>query len=292
VIRRREALAGIGQLGGDRHAGRVVERVVERAYRQVRHPQVVHAVGLIPADERGEVGSRARPQRLVARVARLPPGDRILQVDEPEEDQVIAQPRPRLGVAGEAEEEAVGALDVAAHGGDRVGVQPVVERAGLDDRPLLALPHHRPVGRRRHLHALHRRVAAGVAAEELVPDVEPGRDVPDGLEERQQATALRHVGRQAHGGPEAEDGVVVVDQRDLAVADVDVARHLHERCLGRRHHGQGIAEGTILAPHHSVEELGGARLVTREDGVRQQRTGFLERRHHGSPMPGRARSPR
>src|SRR6266511_5781574 len=62
----------IGKLGGDRHAGRVVERVVQGADGHVRDADVIDAVRPIPPHEVGEVEHRASPQRLVAGVARLP----------------------------------------------------------------------------------------------------------------------------------------------------------------------------------------------------------------------------
>jgi hypothetical protein len=80
---------------------------------------------------------------------------------------------------------------------------------------------------------------------------------------------LGQVRGQAHRGPQAEDRVVVVDQRDLAVAHVDVARHLYERRLGRRHHPERVANRAPLARDHPEEEIGRPRLVALEDRVPQ-----------------------
>src|SRR5207248_8307992 len=88
----------------------------------------------------------------------------------------------------------------------------------------------------------HRGVATGILAEQLVPDVEPGRDIPDTLQERQQPVALGQERRKIEGGPESENRVVVVDQRDLAISHVDVARHLDERRLGPRDDVEGVAQ--------------------------------------------------
>ncbi len=79
----------------------------------------------------GQVDDGAGPQRLVAGVARLAADDRVLQVDEAEEQQVVAQERPGALVGGQAEEEAVGAPHVAAHRRDHVRVQLLLERALL-----------------------------------------------------------------------------------------------------------------------------------------------------------------
>ena len=78
-------------------------------------------------------------------------------------------------------------------------------------------PDRRAVIGRRHLHALHRRVAAGILAEQLVPDIEAGRDVPDSLQQWQQPVLVLHVGLQLRGGPQTENRMIVVDQQQLAI---------------------------------------------------------------------------
>ena len=88
----------------------------------------------LPADMVGEVHHRAGAQRLVAGVARLAAHHRVLQVDQAEEQHLVAQLRPRRFVGSQAEEQPVRPLHVAAHGGDHVRVQPFLEPAGLDDR--------------------------------------------------------------------------------------------------------------------------------------------------------------
>ena len=76
-------------------------------------------------------------------------------------------------------------------------------------------------------------------------------------------------GARLGGGAQAEDGVVVVDQRDLPVAHVDVVRHLDERRLGRGHHAERVAQRAAVAPHHLEEQIGRARLIALQDGVGQ-----------------------
>ena len=185
LVARLEALAEIlGEFGGHAHAGGVVERIVERPDRHVGDAHVVDAVRPLPADHVGEVVDGARPQRLVPGVARLAADHRVLQVDEAEKGQLVAQRRARRRILGEAEIEAVGAVAVAAHRRDHLLVQPLAHGAAVADRLLLVVPHDGAVIGRRHLDALHRRVAAGIAGQQLVPDVEPGRDVPDALQQR------------------------------------------------------------------------------------------------------------
>ena len=202
-------------------------------------------------------------------VARLAADDRVLQIDEPEEQQVIAQRGSRLRLRRETDEEAVRAARVAGHRRDRVRVQALLDRSLFDDRLLLLLPHHRAVARRRHVHPFHRRVAAGIFAEELVPDVEAGRDVPHALQERQQLGARGEERAQRDGRPQAEDRVVVVHERDRAVAHVDVTGHVDERRLRLRHRRERIGQRAPLAPHHLEEEIGRAGLVALEDGFGQ-----------------------
>jgi hypothetical protein len=126
----------------------------------------------------------------VTGVAGLASDDGVLQIDQPQEEHLIAEERPGALVFRQTEEEAVGLPHVTADRRHHVRVEPLLERAFLDDRRLLLVPHHRPVARGRDVHALHRRVPAGVAAEELVPDIQARRDVPDTLQERQQTVWL------------------------------------------------------------------------------------------------------
>ena len=65
---------------------------------------------LLPADVFGEVGDGAGADRLVTGVARLAANDRVLDVDEAEEFEVIVQFLAARFILGEAEEEPVGAL--------------------------------------------------------------------------------------------------------------------------------------------------------------------------------------
>ena len=63
--------------------------------------------------------------------------------------------------------------------------------------------------------------------------------------------------------------MVVVDQRDLTVADVDVARHLNERRLGGRHDAERITDRAPVPGHHPKKQIGGARLIALEDRLGQ-----------------------
>jgi hypothetical protein len=137
------------------------------------------------------------------------------------------------------------------------------------------MPYDRAIARRRHHDALHRGVPAWILAEQLVPDIEPGGDVPDALEQRQQSILLGQEWHQIGRGSQAENGMVVVDQGDLTVPQIDVARHRDERCLGRRHHAERIAGRAPVLRHHPVEEIRRARLVALQDGLGQHVKGFV-----------------
>ena len=145
----------------------------------------------------------------------------------------------------------------------------------FEDRLLVFVPHHRAVARRRHVHTFHCGVAAGIFSAQLVPDVEPGRDIPHALQQRQQAILLGQIRHQIGRSAQAEDRMVVVDQSDLPVAHVDVARHLNKRRLGCRHHAQRIADRAALPRHHLKKEVGGARLIAFEDGLGQRAKRFI-----------------
>ena len=242
-----QALAGVGKCLGHRHAGGVVQRVVQRPDRHVRHAGIEDAVRALPADMLGEIDHSAGTQRLVAGVARLASHHGVLQIDQPEEQHLVAQLRPHRFVGREAKEQAIGALHVAAHRRDHVRVQPVLEPSSLDDRLLVVVPHHRAIAWRRHVHALHRGVAAGILAAQLVPDVEAGGDIPHALQHPQQAVLFRQILRQIGRGAQAQDGVVVVDQRDLPVAHIHVVGHLDERRLCLRHHAECVAHRASVA---------------------------------------------
>jgi hypothetical protein len=63
--------------------------------------------------------------------------------------------------------------------------------------------------------------------------------------------------------------MVVVDQRDLAVPDVDMTRHLNEGCLCGRHNAQRITDRAAVTRHHPEKKVGGAGLIALQDRLRQ-----------------------
>jgi hypothetical protein len=64
--------------------------------------------------------------------------------------------------------------------------------------------------------------------------------------------------------------VVVVDQHDLPVANVDVARHLDKGRLGRCHHAERLFDRAPVPRHHPEEQIGGARLIALQNRLGDQ----------------------
>ena len=117
----------------------------------------------------------------MAGIARLAADDRVLQIDQPEEVQLIGQQRPRLFLLGEPEKEPVRPPRIAADRSDHMRVQPLLDGPLLTDRLVVLLPDNGTVARRRDIDPLHCGVPARIFALQLVPDVEARRDVPDAL---------------------------------------------------------------------------------------------------------------
>ena len=63
--------------------------------------------------------------------------------------------------------------------------------------------------------------------------------------------------------------MIVVDQGDLTVAHIDVARNLDERRFGGGHDTERITD-RMPVPRHPKKKVGRARLIAIEDGGRQQ----------------------
>ena len=152
----------------------------------------------------------------------------VLQIDKAGEHQ-LGQHRLALRlVLHEPEKHAIG-LEHAAAMHQRQPVVEAVAQAARRDAPAPG-----PASARRAWEdwaasrlASH---AAGVVARRLVdllvPDVEPGRDVPNGLRHRQSGQLCRQPLRQVQRGPRAQQAMVVVDEVDEAVVDPLVVGHV------------------------------------------------------------------
>ena len=69
--------------------------------------------------------------------------------------------------------------------------------------------------------------------------------------------------------------MVVVDQCDLAVAHIDVARHLDKWRFGRGHYAERVADRAAVARDHPEEEICRAWLIALEDCLGQQIKGLV-----------------
>ncbi len=147
------------------HTSGIVDGIVQRANRHIRHAGIEYAMGAVPTNEVRQIRHRAGANRLMPGVTRLAASNRVLHIDDTQKTQLIAQGGAGVFFRRETQEEAVGAFDIAAHGGDGVLVQPFFKRTRLHDRLLVFIPHHRAVVRRRHFKALHHGVAARVFGE-------------------------------------------------------------------------------------------------------------------------------
>ena len=126
----------------------------------------------------------------------------------------------------EAEKRAVSIDHLAALDQSQPVVETLIERARFPHRLLIG-----PIDDRlwrlgvRHLVAA-RRVMAGRLQDLLVPDVEPGRDVPDRLGERQAGELFRQHLLQIDRRPCRQQAVIIVDEIGKTVVDALVVWHV------------------------------------------------------------------
>ena len=133
---------------------------------------------------------------------------------------------------------------------------------------LLVGPHHlghrRRAGRRRP--ARRAGVMPGRLQDLLVPDIEPGRDVPDRLRQRQCGAILRHHAGQLGRGPGRQQAMVVVDEVHVAVVDPLVIRHVRVGRVDAHRLADHLGHRPAL-PHQIVIDVARALLVARQDAI-------------------------
>jgi len=132
---------------------------------------------------------------------------------------------------------------------------------------------------------------AGRLPEKLVPRIEAGRDVPDGLGHRQEGRLVAHHLPELERRPHAQQAVVVVDEAHVAVVVALVERHEGVRRVDAdgladelRHGSPGLDE--------VVEDPARADLVAREDALLEGGVGSISlaltlgrRRDHRHRVP-------
>ena len=188
----------------------------------------------------------------------------------PREDELGKHLAPVLRLFHEAEEEPVRVQDLTAlHEGEPVA-EPLVERAFRTLRTLRLLV--RPVdhrgGRRAGGQLPAPRVVPRRLQDLLVPDIEPGRDVPDGLGHREPRRLGRQQPDEVEGGPCAQQAVIVVDEVDEPVVDPLVVRHVGVGAVDAGRFEQHLLERPALAVE-VVVDLARADLVAVEDALLQ-----------------------
>ncbi len=110
----------------------------------------------------------------------------------------------------------------------------------------------------------------------LVPDVEPGRDIPDGLRHRQPGAILRYQFGQVDRRARRQEAMVVVDKIHIAVVDALVIGHMRIGGVDAHRLGDDLGERPALA-RQLVISLARALLVARQDAILQllvERLGF------------------
>ena len=255
---------------------------------------------VFPADRPAQLDRGPRAERLMSSCVGAVPEHPILHVDQAGEDQLREQLRAALAVLPQTEEERVFVVHLSALHQRQPLVQPLLERP-LPLGRLLIGPVRR--GRRGAVGVLGRVVGAARVvprhlAQQLIPDVQPGRDVPDRLRERQPAQLFRHQILQVQRRPRAEQAVVVVDESHHAGVDPLVIGHVRVGRVGADRLGQNLGRAAALL--HQVERDLGRRPVVAPDHrlavAVVGRSGLAvhrcRRSHHASLAARRARSGR
>ena len=251
----------------DRVARHLVGRVPARPDRHVEGPRVEDGVRPVPPNRVTELDGGARPIALVAGGVGAVVEHAVLHVDEAREDELGEHLAPVLRLFHEAQEHPVRLQDLAAlHEGEPVA-QPLAERT-LQALRLLVGPMDHGRGRRAGGERAAPRVVPRGLQDLLVPDVEPGRDVPDGLGHREPRRLGRQHLHQVEGRPCAEEAVVVVDEVDETVVDPLVVRHVGVRAVDAGRLEQHFFKRTALAVE-VVVDLARADLVAVEDALLQ-----------------------
>ena len=220
---------------------------------------------VVPADRRSQFDRGARPIGLVAgRVGAVEEGA-VLQIDQAGEHQLGEHRLALRLVLHQPEKDAIGFEHAAAMHQRHPVVEAVAQRP-VEMLGLLVRPVHDGFRRRAAL----RSHAAGVVARRLVdllvPDVETGRDVPDGLRHRQSGHLCRQPLRQVQRGAGAQQAMVVVDEVDEAVVDPLVVGNVGVGPMDAHGLAQHLRQRPAVA-YQIVVAFAGADLIARENAI-------------------------
>ena len=280
--------------------GHLVRRVPARAHRHVRDAGVEHASRVLPAHHARELDGGARPVRLVAGRVGAVVEHPVLHVDEPGEDEVGKKLRASSLVTHDlvpqAEEDAVRVDDLAALDEGQPGIQ-LLREGALDGERLLVAPVDVGEGRLAlELQLVEPHVVPRHLAEELVPGIEPGGDIPDRLGQRQIGQLGPEELHQVRARPRAEEAVVIVHETNHAVVEALMVRHVRVGSVDANDLTHQLGQGPA-GPDQVVEDLARPPLVALEDLLLQSSIGIGHFRlggraggdGHLDSLPSRAR---
>lgn len=188
----------------------------------------------------------------------------VLDVDQPGEGEMGEHLPPVRRVLHQPEEHPVRRHHLAALD-EREPVVEALAEGALDVERLRVRPMH--FGRRRRLvdrDLVETGVVAGRPAQELVPRVETGGDVPDRLGQRQQGELGADQRRERQAHPLAQQTVIVVDELDHAVVEPLMVGDVGVRCVNPHRLTHDLRDGPPLL-EEPVQQLARADLIARED---------------------------
>ena len=234
---------------------------------------------VVPADRTGQLDGGAGAVGLVAGGVGPIVEHAVLHVDEAREHE-LGQERRALGridrrLVPQPEEDPVGVDHLAALHEGEPRIELLRPRA-LDGERLLVGPVH--LGKRGlalELDLVEPHVVAGHLADELVPRIEAGRHVPDGLREGQVPQLGRHQRHQVDARARAEQAVVVVHEPHDAVVEALVVGHVGVGRVDAHELPDQLGDGHPPA-HQIVEDVAGRALVPLEDLVFEPRVGIAD----------------
>ena len=233
---------------------------------------------LVPADRIADLHRRARTIRLVPGGIGPVPQHPILDVDQAREHQLGERLLAVGLVLHHTQKSAVGIDHLAAMHQREPGVQPLLQRHGVTQRVLVRPVYH---GRGRCLDltqvAPHARVMTRRLVDLLIPDIQPCRDVPDGLRHRQMRQLARQHARQVQRGARRQQAVVVVDEVRIPVVEPFVIRNMRIRRMDTDAGGDDLVQWPP-GPQQAIVGLAGTNLVTRQDALLElvvERLGFV-----------------
>ena len=207
-------------------ARHLVDRMPARPDGDVERTRIDDVVGVVPADHIADLDHRARAIGLVSGRVGAVVEHAVLDIDHAGKDELRQHLLAMLGLLHQAEEGAVGVDDLAALDQGQPIVEALVERTRFSQRLLIGPIDDRLWrGRVRHLVAARRVMTRGLQ-DLLVPDVEPGRDVPDGLGQRQSGELFRQHLLQIDRRPRAQQAMIVVDEIRKPVVDALMVWHM------------------------------------------------------------------